>query len=148
MKRDRYIVIVGWEKFQHYKDRDPVWIKNYTRLTHDDAYIALPLSTRGVLHGLWLEYASAGQVLSESVASRRLVRSESDARHWKRHLERLNHAGFIRFRASRPLAQRKKKRKKDLADDDLKSGDGRSEPLPDMVKTWLERNRPVRGVAR
>jgi len=103
---DRWIVVVHWDRFQHYKDRDPVWIKNYTRLLHDDAYMALPLSTSGLLHRLWLLYASAGRYVSESEARRVLVRSDGDAKHWRSHIERLNRAGFIRVFASKSLAHR------------------------------------------
>ena len=33
---ERWIEIVGWEKFQHYRDRRPIWIKNYLDLLNND----------------------------------------------------------------------------------------------------------------
>jgi hypothetical protein len=62
MSEPRYIVIPNWDGpdgFQHYRDRDPIWIKNYRALMAKDEY-----------------------------------------------LESLNHAGFIHFSASKPLAHR------------------------------------------
>lgn len=100
----QWIVFPRWDGkdgFQHYKNRDPVWIKNYTRLTSSDEYLALSFADRGLLHGLWLEYARSGRALTRDTASlgRRLgqrVLSEQ--------LERLNQAGFLTFSASKPLA--------------------------------------------
>lgn len=55
-----WIVIPGWEKFQHYKDRDPKWIKLYNSLLHSDDYLGLSGHRRAILHGLWMAYASSG----------------------------------------------------------------------------------------
>lgn len=97
-----YITIVRWEDFQHYKGREPKWIKNYTRLLHDDDYLGLTATQRSVLHGLWMLYAKSGRKLpvNTSKLSRKL-----SLRVTKRTLEALNHAGFIQFTASTLLAQ-------------------------------------------
>src|SRR6266498_1046942 len=99
----QWIHVRNWRDFQHYKERDPTWIKVYARLMHDDNYLSLTGHQRAVLLGLWLEYASSdGQLLlnTRSLSSRLQLRVSS------RQLEALNHAGFIRFSASRPLALR------------------------------------------
>jgi hypothetical protein len=101
-----WIVIPNWDGptgFQHYKDRTPVWIKNYTELMSDDAYLGLTLHQRGVLHGLWLEYARARRQIPDSTltVSQRLGDRVSRAT-----LDALNHAGFIEYSASKPLALR------------------------------------------
>ena len=36
-----WIEVVGWEKFQHYKSRRPLWIKTYTELLTKREYRAL-----------------------------------------------------------------------------------------------------------
>jgi hypothetical protein len=103
---ERWIIIPNWRKFQHYQKRDgeevkrPEWIKNYGRLLHDDAYLALSLERRGVLHGLWLEYAASGRQLIDSTCSlsRRL-----DGRVTRATLDALNHAGFIAYSSSPDL---------------------------------------------
>jgi hypothetical protein len=106
MNERRYIVIENWDGatgFQHYKDRTPLWIKNYTELMSRDTYLDLTFHQRGVLHGLWLEYARARRQLPDSTVtiSRRLGHRVTRAT-----LDALNHAGFITFSASKPLADR------------------------------------------
>ena len=137
---DGWIVIPNWGRFQHYQDRDPIWIKNYCALTGDDDYLKLTLAARGVLHGVWLEYARAdGQLSARPQAiSRRLgIRTR------KSHLEELNRAGFVQVVASRPPAlsassrargrtlAREEKRRKRTVENDL----GKLEfELPPMVR--------------
>lgn len=103
-KGERWIVVAHWdgpEGFQHYKDRAPIWIKNYTELLASDDYIGLTFHQRGILHGLWLEYATANRQLTDSTLTlgRRLGQ-----RILTRDLEALNHAGFIHFSASKPAS--------------------------------------------
>lgn len=106
MSTERWIVIPRWDGpdgFQHYKNREPTWIKNYTRLLNDEEYRSLTMHQRGVLHGLWLEYAASNRQIPDSTLSitRRLGERVTRAT-----LEALNHAGFIQFSASKPLATR------------------------------------------
>jgi hypothetical protein len=102
---ERWIVIPNWDRFQHYRDRNPVWIKTYTELMADDNYLNLTGHCRAILHGLWLEYAISRRQLAHDTAmiSRRL-----NLRVTKTHIEALGHAGFIHLSASRPLAQTEK----------------------------------------
>ena len=94
-----WIVVRNWERFQHYKDRDPVWIKNYTALLHDDDYLNLTPTACALLHRIWLLYAATNAVLSQRhVHSHRSLGAR--ASHWKE----LTDAGFIHFSASKPLA--------------------------------------------
>ena len=107
---ERWIVIPNWhgddgdqEGFQHYRDRDPIWIKNYRRLLADSAYLRLTGHERALLHGLWLMYASSdGQIPLDA----RLISRQLSLRVNSSQLERLNHAGFLTFAASKPLALR------------------------------------------
>jgi hypothetical protein len=101
MSDERWIVVRNWERFQHYGDRSPLWIKNYVALLTDDDYLALPEGARAVLHGLWLAYASSdGRLrLDTRSLSRRLALRVTTAQ-----LKRLNDAGFIAVVASKPLA--------------------------------------------
>src|SRR5262249_17272190 len=59
MTGEQWIEVCNWDKFQHYKDRDPYFIKNYTALVHDENYRELTAAERGLLHGIWLEYANS-----------------------------------------------------------------------------------------
>lgn len=109
-----YVVVRNWERFQHYRDRTPPWIKTYLELMSDDAYLGLTGHRRAVLHGLWMEYARARRRLPDDTAtiSRRLALKVTTS-----DLEALNHAGFIEVGASTPLAPRahakRKRRDKD-----------------------------------
>jgi hypothetical protein len=108
---DRWIVVRNWDKFQHYTDRTPVWIKLYTNLNSEDEWLNLSLSDRGLLVSIWCEYArSKGQLRVLSLA--KSVGLRPHYAHLYRHLERLNHAGFIHLVASKPLAQRREENKK------------------------------------
>jgi hypothetical protein len=105
-KRQRWIVIPNWDGkdgFQHYKDRDPIFIKNYRRLLTKDEYLTLTFHQRGILHSLWLEYAASNRQIRDNTLTltRRLGQRVTT-----RDLEALNRAGFIVFTASKPLAQR------------------------------------------
>jgi hypothetical protein len=99
-----YISVRNWRKFQHYdpEKRTPPWIKNLTELMSSDDYLGLPASARGVLHGIWLEYARSRCELPGDTLNltRRLSVKVS-----KRTLELLNHAGFIDIVASKTLAE-------------------------------------------
>jgi hypothetical protein len=97
----RFLVVERWERFQHYKNRAPLWIKNYTALLHDDTYLSLSGHRRSVLHGLWLVYASSSCQLHfdpKSLSSRLHLRVTSAD------LKALRKAGFITVSASRPIA--------------------------------------------
>jgi hypothetical protein len=103
MKPDGWIEIHNWDRFQHYRDRDPVWIKNYTALLSDDDYLALSTHLRAVLHGLWLMYASSRCRIRVDTAS---LSRHLQCRVRLADLVSLNDAGFLHFRASKPLARR------------------------------------------
>ena len=87
-----WIEVRNWRKFQHYHDRVPTWIKNNLELMHDDNYRELTMAERGVLHGIWLEYASARRALRGDTASisRRFGKRVTSVQ-----LKRLEQAGFI-----------------------------------------------------
>jgi len=108
----RWIWIPHWKGddehpgFQHYKDRDPVWIKNYRYLLRDDHYLDLNLAQRGLLHGLWLATAATGNGRI-SYTLRAVKRHLGlDERFRLAHLDPLIHAGFLDVRASEGLAER------------------------------------------
>ena len=102
MGDEQYIWIRNWERFQHYATRNPIWIKTYTELLHDSAYLRLTSSRRGLLHGLHLAFALARRCLPldvEMLNSRlRVAAKMSD-------LTALNHAGFLTFVDSAGLAE-------------------------------------------
>ena len=49
-----YIHIENWREFQHYRDRNPPWIKLYVNLLDDYDYYSLPDNHKLILIHLWL----------------------------------------------------------------------------------------------
>lgn len=49
-----YLRVKNWERFQHYKDRDPLWIKVYVDLLSNYEFANLPDAAKGQLVGIWL----------------------------------------------------------------------------------------------
>lgn len=138
---DQWIVIPNWdatddeEGLQHYKDRDPIWIKNYRRLLRKDEYRELSFHVRGVLHGLWLEYAASNRQITDNTLTltRRLGQRVAT-----RDLVSLNHAGFIGFSDSKPLApcyprKEKIKSKKGLTNTSKSASEGALFALRTMI---------------
>lgn len=129
MSESKWIVIPNWDRFQHYKDRAPSWIKIYPELHHDEAFMSLTGHRRAILLGIWLEYAMSRRQLPDDTAtlSRRL-----GLRVLRADIESLNHAGFIEVSASKPLAlarSREKRREERTLEGSLSSP--RSEETPD-----------------
>lgn len=99
-----FISVRNWRAFQHYDpaQRTPPWVKTYTELLHDDAYMGLPVGTALVLHRLWLAYASARCRLR---ADTKTLTRQLGVRVTRLQLDSLNHAGFIDLVASAELAE-------------------------------------------
>ena len=100
--RTRWIEVVNWNEFQHYRKRRPIWIKNYIDLLVKDEYRELTGHQRGVLHGLWLLYAASECQVRADTAS---ISRQLDLRVSAAQIEALSDAGFLRTRARRPLAK-------------------------------------------
>ena len=94
-----WIVIPGWEKFQHYHDRRPAWIKDYPDQIDRDEYRALSPTARALLQDVRRLCALSDGVVRIDGAGTRLGMRLRSA-HWKE----LSDAGFIEVVASKPLA--------------------------------------------
>jgi hypothetical protein len=102
----RYIHIRNWDRYQHPDtrrgERPMAWIKDFTSQIHELAYRQLTFAERGLLHSLREMYAlnrrdgiEIAQGSLHSLLGQRVTNVQ---------LERLNHAGFIEFSASKTLA--------------------------------------------
>jgi len=60
MKPRRALIIKNFRTFQHYKDRNPPWIKLYTALLEDYDFLALSDAARSQLMLIWLVAARMG----------------------------------------------------------------------------------------
>ena len=96
-----WIVIPNWDKFQHYgESRTPPWIKLYNALLVDDDFQSLTPPQRSALVSIWMLYSMTRRRVRLDTAN---LSRATGQRISKRTLERLNHAGFIAFSASKPL---------------------------------------------
>jgi hypothetical protein len=112
MTDDVWIVVPNWQKFQHYRDRSPTWIKLYSELTHKHDWQQLSFADRGLLVTAWLAYASSDGVLH---VSRMVALCGAHANAYgnvTKGLKRLSDAGFLELVASRPLALARSREKK------------------------------------
>lgn len=50
----KHLAVRNWHKFQHYRERNPVWVKAYVELLDNPDWLALPDAAKGQLFGLWL----------------------------------------------------------------------------------------------
>lgn len=74
-----WLAIKGWDTFQHYKDRNPPWIKLHRALLDDYAFAALPDHQKAHLVLIWLFAASqvGGRVPNDAAfLSRKLGTTE------------------------------------------------------------------------
>ncbi|MFA5053012.1 MAG: hypothetical protein WC565_03070 [Parcubacteria group bacterium] len=100
---ERWIVIPNWADFQHYRERDPLWIKNYRAQLLDDDYLGLSFGQRGLLHGLRLLYAASDGKVRENTAA---LSRKLGQRVCQKSLQALSDAGLIAITDSTPLALR------------------------------------------
>jgi hypothetical protein len=137
---EQWIVISKWDRFQHYGNRTPPWIKIYTELLDDPNFSRLTHTERSTLLGLWLQYARSRRAIPLDT---RWITRAINANVTRKTLESLNHAGFITFSASKPLASRASREEvevdvdlKLLDERVLKTSRGRSEEHDDDAKSF------------
>ena len=96
-----YIYVTNWEKFQHYKKRNPPWIKFYYDLLDDDEYMALSPSDKVLLQTIWLLTSRAGNGRLRADQGRLTAAAGTP----KGRLASLVQAGLISIRASKALSK-------------------------------------------
>jgi len=107
---EEWITIHDWPGHQHYGNRDPNWIKDHLSQHGNDRYLDLTFALRGLMKDLRLAYAASDGILLLDLKklSRRFGQRVTRAQ-----LDLLNHAGFIHFVASKPLALARSREKKE-----------------------------------
>ena len=94
---DQWIVIPNWERFQHYKHRNPPWIKLYRSLLSKDEFLELSDACKGLLMTIWLAYAEHQRELTVDMLRTYSLKTGVQYRN----LASLNQAGFIQLSASK-----------------------------------------------
>ncbi len=146
-----YIYVKNWDRFQHYKNRRPSWIKLYLDLFNDDEYLSLSPSDRCLLQACWMACAESGNGRARADQSTLRVRAKTP----KGNLVSLVNAGFIEIRASKALAtvlapelEKEKEIKPPTPFDDETNGSRPShpkrKPKTETLEEALTRHRIVR----
>lgn len=87
--------VKNWQKFQHYKKRNPPWIKLHVQTLNDRDFMKLSCASRGLLMQLWiLASENEGQILCDLEEIRFRLRDESIK---DDDLQRLIDKGFLRI---------------------------------------------------
>lgn len=92
-KSPPHLAIKDWKKHQHYTDRRPPWIKLYTRLLDDPAFMGLCEAAQAQLVKLWVLAANMGHPLPNDP---RLLAGKIGVR-GKFHLDAIIAAGFLNY---------------------------------------------------
>lgn len=118
----RFFSVKNFERFQHYKDRSPPWIKLYNELLDDYAFSALPDASKFHLVAIWLLASRSDNRIPYDpvwVAARINARNRVD-------LDAMVKAGFLLIipDATDDVAERKQDASKTL---DQRRGEGETE---------------------
>lgn len=63
MKNMKYLAVKGFDRFQHYRDRNPPWIKLHGTILTDLAFLEMPEVAQGQLVKLWVLASQLGHPL-------------------------------------------------------------------------------------
>ena len=103
MPDEYWLEIPRWDEFQHYKNRDPIWIRDYVRQLDNPDYLGLTFAQRGLLHDLRLLYARRRRAIGLDTAA---ITRALGARTTNAQLFSLIEADLLAIAASKPLAAR------------------------------------------
>lgn len=120
-----YLIVRNWERYQHYKNRRPIWIKFYVELLDDMELRKLPITTRLLWDQLLLLAAkSDNRILNDSEEIARSTRIPHEATangiqellegRWLRQVRSKRHASKMlanRYQVATPEAETEKEQK-------------------------------------
>ena len=89
----QYIQIKNWEKFQHYKNRNPPWVKFYHSILDDYEYSCLQDDSKLLLFALYLLAAKTNNMIPndiEWIQQKTMIKGKID-------LKQLKELRFISF---------------------------------------------------
>lgn len=123
----RFLAVKNFERFQHYGDRRPIWIKLYTSLLDDWDFLQLPDAVRGQLMLFWLLAATHGnRIRNDATYIRRKLATK------KLYIRELVDAGWLLETDEPPLAQEPKRKPRGAS---TSASHGVSDPASNMAST-------------
>ncbi|HEX5422482.1 MAG TPA: hypothetical protein VFW94_02960 [Candidatus Acidoferrales bacterium] len=99
--------VKNWASFQHYKNRNPPWIKLHRSILDNYEFACLPLASKALAPLLWLLAAESQDATFRSDSDWLAFRLHIDKEDVDAGLKPLFDAGFIE-NASKPIARRKR----------------------------------------
>ncbi len=99
----KYLRVKNWDRFQHYKNRRPLWIKLYVDLLDDYEFARLPDEAKWHLVGIYLIASRNERGIFQNDAKWVAVQLQTST---EVDLKRLVQAGFLLPVASKSLAKR------------------------------------------
>lgn len=104
------LTIPGWSDFQHYKDRNPAWIKLHKRLLDNFDFHCLPVASRALAPMLWLLASESNEGSIDYASNKLSFRLRMAIDDFEEALKPLISAGFVELEQddSSPLADRKR----------------------------------------
>lgn len=105
-----YLRVANWSSFQHYKDRNPAWVKLHKSLLDDFDFQCLPLASRALAPMIWLlasEYKDPAAGLLEYNLKKIAFRLRVSVDEIEGAIKPLIESGFLEVvqDASAPLAE-------------------------------------------
>lgn len=143
------IIPKNWLDFQHYKDRNPIWIKLHRKILDDYEYHCLPIASKALAPLLWLLASEYQDGIIDGSLEKITFRLRVTAKEFETAMSPLVSSGFFDMYqdASTPLAivkqdacleKRREEKEKRIADFEkfwntfnLKQGKGGAE------KSWM-----------
>lgn len=130
----------NWPEFQHYKDRNPTWIKLHKALLDDSAFQRLPVASRALAPMLWLLASESKDGQFDATASELAFRLRQTEREIEAALKPLIDKGFFTVlqAASDLLADGKRDASPEERREETEKSKGRFE---DFWKAWPKSER-------
>lgn len=127
-----YLSIPNWHKYQHYRDRTPIWVKLYVESVHDATLRRLSLEARLVWHEM-LKLAAMFQnsVPNSPEACGNLAGIAPEV--WREAVDELLKARLLRVKKTRRSAS-----KSASADKEVREDKEENAPSPSAKKTTCD----------
>lgn len=127
-----YYQIKSWESYQHYKDRNPPWIKLHRELLTSETWITLADASRVLAVACMLVAAATGNRIPTNPAYiKRVAYLNGDPDFAplleSQFIEEIDETGKVLARASKPLAKRTKRLTRDRGETETETEERRGE---------------------
>lgn len=135
-------VVKNWHSFQHYKDRNPAWIKLHRKLLDDFEFASLPLASKALAPLLWLLAAESKDGTFRCDVDWLSFRLHIDRQEVDAGISPLFDSGFI-VHASKTLARRKQPATPETEKEREKEKNTSSTAVEGFVEFWSAYPRKV-----